>query len=66
MRDPLKIDRGNSPRFLRYPGGKSRLLPILSPYLPKADKIKGKYIDPFVGGASVFFFLKPERLGISE
>ena len=64
--DTLKIENDKTPRFLRYPGGKSRLLPILSPFLPKANQIKGKYIDPFVGGASVFFYLKPVRSLLSD
>ena len=62
----LKIETNKTPRFLRYPGGKSRLLPILSPYLPKTNQIQGKYIDPFVGGASVFFYLKPQRALLSD
>lgn len=36
--------------FLKWAGGKSRVLPDLLPYLPKADLL----IEPFVGGASVF------------
>ncbi|HEI6817721.1 DNA adenine methylase [Yersinia enterocolitica] len=36
--------------FIKWAGGKSRVLPELLPYLPKADCL----IEPFVGGASVF------------
>ncbi|WP_225085119.1 DNA adenine methylase [Pectobacterium colocasium] len=36
--------------FLKWPGGKSRVLPDLLPLLPKGDCL----IEPFVGGASVF------------
>jgi len=42
-------------RFLRYPGGKFRLLTFLSQYLPQNEEIRGKYIEPFVGGGSIFF-----------
>jgi DNA adenine methylase len=62
----LKTKYIQSPRFLRYPGGKGRLLPVLSPYLPVAKYIKGRYIDPFVGGASVFFYLRPTRALLSD
>ena len=36
--------------FIKWAGGKSRVLPDLLPHLPKADCL----IEPFVGGASVF------------
>ncbi|RAP71455.1 DNA adenine methylase family protein [Candidatus Erwinia dacicola] len=35
---------------MRWPGGKSRVIPDLLPLLPKADCL----VEPFVGGASVF------------
>lgn len=35
---------------LKWPGGKSRVMPQLLPHLPKADCL----IEPFIGGASVF------------
>ena len=53
-------------RFLRYPGGKGKLLSFLVNYLPKCDKIKGKYIEPFVGGGSVFLFMQPQKAVISD
>ncbi|MBI0278515.1 Dam family site-specific DNA-(adenine-N6)-methyltransferase, partial [Hafnia alvei] len=36
--------------FIKWAGGKSRVMPKLLPHLPKADCL----IEPFVGGASVF------------
>lgn len=36
--------------LLKWPGGKSRVMPELLPYLPKVDCL----VEPFVGGASVF------------
>ncbi|MEZ0583284.1 DNA adenine methylase [Erwinia sp. STN24] len=36
--------------MLKWPGGKSRVIPELLPHLPKADCL----VEPFVGGASVF------------
>jgi DNA adenine methylase len=51
-------------RFLRYPGGKSKLISFLVNYLPKGDKIKGKYIEPFVAESLCILysiFLQQER-----
>ncbi|AXF77479.1 Dam family site-specific DNA-(adenine-N6)-methyltransferase [Erwinia tracheiphila] len=36
--------------LLKWPGGKTRVIPELLPYLPKANCL----VEPFVGGASVF------------
>lgn len=53
-------------RFLRYPGGKSRLLSFLVRYLPSKSQIEGRYIEPFVGGGSVFLFIQPTNAIISD
>lgn len=42
---------------LRYPGGKSRAIKHISPLIPKFDE----YREPFVGGGSVFVYLKQTR-----
>jgi DNA adenine methylase len=53
-------------KFLRYPGGKSRLLSHLIKHIPEAQEIKGSYVEPFVGGGSVFFYLQPHNAIISD
>jgi DNA adenine methylase len=53
-------------RFLRYPGGKSKQLSFLVQFLPLANQIKGKYIEPFVGGGSVFLHVNPQRAIVSD
>lgn len=53
-------------KFLRYPGGKSRLLNFLVKHLPERDDIKGQYIEPFIGGGSVFLHIKPQNAIISD
>lgn len=53
-------------KFLRYPGGKSKQLSFLINYLPDSKDIKGSYIEPFVGGGSIFFHLKPKKALISD
>lgn len=53
-------------KFLRYPGGKGKQLSFLINYLPKMENIKGKYVEPFVGGGSVFLYLQPKTAVISD
>ncbi len=50
---------GVSVRFLRYPGGKQRILDFLSHRLPTRDTIRGNFVEPFVGGGAIFFALHP-------
>jgi len=45
--------------FLRYPGGKQRVLDWLLQYLPPRDDIQGRFVEPFVGGGAIFFALNP-------
>lgn len=53
-------------RFLRYPGGKGRQLSFLTKFLPKKEGITGRYLEPFVGGGSVFLYLQPRTALISD
>lgn len=53
-------------QFLRYPGGKSKQLSFIIKYLPKKQDIKGNYFEPFIGGGSVFLYLKPDNAIISD
>lgn len=52
--------------FLRYPGGKQRLLDYLIDYLPDPATIEGCFVEPFVGGGAVFFALEPRRAVLSD
>lgn len=40
--------------FVKYPGGKSKEIPIVLKYLPTNVK---RYVEPFVGGGSIYFAL---------
>ncbi|MFC1715326.1 DNA adenine methylase [Candidatus Poribacteria bacterium] len=53
-------------RFLRYPGGKTKLLSFLCEFLPRNSEITGNYVEPFVGGGSVFLSIKPRSSILSD
>jgi len=62
----MKYKRTNSMKqiarpFLKWAGGKTQLLVELGKRLPNNIKHKrsiGRYVEPFVGGGAMFFFLK--------
>ena len=52
--------------FLRYPGGKQRQLFFFEHLLPISSQIKGTYVEPFVGGGSVYFYVNPKSAILSD
>ena len=58
------LHKANS--VLRYPGGKGRMLVFLRNHLPRAADIAGSYVEPFLGGGAVFFFVQPSRALLSD
>jgi DNA adenine methylase len=55
----------NAAPFLKWAGGKSRLLKQYSPYFPPRNEIR-HYYEPFIGGAAVFFYLQPQKTTLSD
>ena len=55
----------NAAPFLKWAGGKSRLLKQYSPYFPPRNEIR-HYYEPFIGGAAVFFYLQPQETTLSD
>jgi DNA adenine methylase len=57
--DNLPVATSNTRRLLplfKWPGGKTKELPNIVPLIPP---FTGRYIEPFVGGGSLFFYLNP-------
>ena len=53
--------KGNATPFLKWAGGKGQLLDKINKKLPETiikSKKNQSYVEPFVGGGAVFFFLK--------
>lgn len=53
----------NARPFVKWVGGKGRLVSELTKYLPETY---GDYYEPFVGGGAVFFSLNPKRAYIND
>jgi DNA adenine methylase len=49
--------------FIKWVGGKRQLLPALLGHVPKTY---GTYHEPFLGGAALFFGLRPERAVLTD
>lgn len=54
---------GNASPFLKWAGGKTRLLPTLLTYTPARFNT---YIEPFVGGGALFFALQPRKAILAD
>ena len=51
--------------FLKWVGGKRQLIPSIVTYLPKNIK-EYNYIEPFIGGGAVLFYLQPQSAVIND
>jgi len=49
--------------FLKWAGGKRQLLSQMEKFIPKKFN---KYIEPFVGGGALFFYLLPKKAILSD
>lgn len=51
--------------FLKWPGGKQKLLPQLKALLPSDWKSR-RYVEPFLGGGALFFELQPKHAFLAD
>lgn len=51
--------------FLKWAGGKRRLLKQYAPYFPDRTAI-ARYYEPFIGSAAVYFYLQPGDARLSD
>ena len=49
--------------FIKWAGGKRQLLSQIDPYIPKNFN---KYIEPFLGGGALFFYLLPKNAILND
>jgi DNA adenine methylase len=61
--EPLKEKQDRCRPFIKWVGGKSQLLPEL---LKRIPHFTGCYREPFLGGAALYFALKPRRSVLSD
>jgi DNA adenine methylase len=52
--------------FIRYPGGKQRMVDCIVPHLPRKPSIRGRFVEPFLGGGAVFFLIEPKRALLAD
>ncbi|MCU0344648.1 MAG: Dam family site-specific DNA-(adenine-N6)-methyltransferase [Ignavibacterium sp.] len=62
--NPTLIQQKSKP-FLKWAGGKVNIIHELVKYLPDDYKTR-RYIEPFLGGGSMFFYLSPDKAIISD
>lgn len=63
LESPHSID-GARP-FLKWAGGKSRLLKQYGPYFPEREGIQ-RYYEPFIGSGAVYFHLQPKNAVLAD
>jgi DNA adenine methylase len=49
--------------FLKWAGGKTQIVPVLAKHVPTRF---GRYLEPFLGGGSLFFHLRPKTALLND
>jgi DNA adenine methylase len=61
-----KCNESHAKPFLRWAGGKTRLMRFLDNHLPPDLPSDSRYYEPFLGAGSLFFRLEPQRATLSD
>lgn len=64
MNEPINSAERSCVPFLKWPGGKRWLAPVLSDVL--RPELRGLYYEPFAGAASVFLHISPSAAVLSD
>ena len=51
--------------FLKWVGGKRQLIPLIATHLPKNIN-EYNYVEPFIGGGAILFYLQPQNAIIND
>jgi DNA adenine methylase len=62
---PALVEARQAKPFIKWVGGKGRLLPQLTPLLPPGVE-RMRHVEPFVGGGAFFFARSPARALLSD
>lgn len=49
--------------MIKYRGGKSKEIPHIAWHIPR---FSGKYVEPFLGGGALFFYLEPRQAIVND
>ena len=49
--------------LIKYRGGKSKEIPYIQKHIPR---FSGRYIEPFLGGGALYFYLEPKNAIIND
>ncbi len=61
-----QVSKSTFPRpFLKWAGGKSKLIQQYLPYFPSKNNYKN-YYEPFLGGGAIFFCIQPETAILTD
>ena len=62
----MSSNTNNLQPFIKWVGGKRRLMNKIIPYFSDYNQTNTTYVEPFIGGGAILFHLKPDNAIISD